>query len=77
MNYHKNGEPVVGSIGSYQNILSGLRDLMRGKPKSFEVHHFGMKLKEAGLKAGLTRETIESDWQEAHTLLKVKNNKAV
>lgn len=73
MNTFKNGEIKVGAPGSYQYILSGLRDLMRGKPKSFEVHHLGMRLKEAGIKAGLTRETIESDWQEAHKLLKVKN----
>jgi hypothetical protein len=61
MNHHKNGTISVGAPNSYRNLLSGLEDLMKGKPKSFEVFHFCAKIKKAGQLAGLSIEQMQED----------------
>jgi len=74
MNQWPNGTFKVGAPFSYQNLLSGLEDILKGKgrkaPKVFEIHHFGEKIKEAGLKIGLTKERINQDWQDIHNKTK-------
>jgi hypothetical protein len=62
----KHGTPRVGQEGSYQFILHGLKDALKGKPKSYEIFHIGERLKQTGLDIGLTQERIQSDWNEAH-----------
>ncbi len=66
MNRHTNGTVVVGGKGSYQRILSGLNDLLKATPKDFEVFHFGERLKKEGLRIGLSKERINSDFINAH-----------
>lgn len=66
MNTWSNGTLKVGAPGSYQHILSGFEDCLKGKPKDYEVYHIGVKLAEEGLKIGLTKERINKDWQEVH-----------
>jgi len=61
MNHHKNGTIIQGAPNSYQYLLSGLEDLMKGKPKSFEVHHFFTCIKEAGDVAGVSMEEMNND----------------
>jgi hypothetical protein len=66
MNKHKNGTYVVGAKGSYQYLLSGFTDLLKSKPKAYEVFHYGQHLKKAGFAIGLSKERIENDWKKAH-----------
>lgn len=66
MNHHKNNTIIVGEFGSYQYLLSALEDLLKGKPKDYEVFHIGEKIKKAGLSIGLSKERIENDWKEIH-----------
>lgn len=63
MNKHKNGTPIVGSKGSYQYLLSALADLLKGKPKDFEIFHLEEKIKQEGLRIGLGKEKITDDWK--------------
>lgn len=70
MNTWQNGTIKVGAPYSYQNILSGLEDCLKGKPKDYEVYHIGVKLAEAGLKIGLTKERINQDWLDAHNKIR-------
>lgn len=62
MNRHKNGTYIIGEPGSYQWLLSALEDILKGKAKVYEVHHLTERLKEAGLKIGLSKARLESDY---------------
>lgn len=70
MNKHPNGTIIVGAPYSYQYMLSGLTDILKGKgdktPKVFEIHHFHERIKEEGIKLGYTIEKIRNDLIIAH-----------
>ena len=61
MLHHENGGICVGAPGSYQYLLSGLEDLMKGKPLDYEVHHLVLKIKDAGSKIGLSIDDMRKD----------------
>lgn len=75
MNKHKNGTVIVGSKGSYYYLLSALEDMLKGKPKSFEVFHIGEHIKKEGLRIGLTVERMERDWKAIHNKVSVERIK--
>ena len=61
MNHHKNGTIISGSQGSYQYLVSALEDILKGKPKSFEVHHLKMRLIQEGERIGKTISEMKQD----------------
>ena len=66
MNKFSNGTLIVGSFGSYQFLLSGMTDLLKRKPKVFEVYHLSEVLKKEGLRIGLSKEKIQTDFNNCH-----------
>jgi hypothetical protein len=54
----------INEEGEYQRLLEGLSELMKGKPKSFEVHHFLAKIRKAGERIGKTLSEMEKDVKE-------------
>ena len=66
MNTWSNGTVKICSPGSYQSLLSGLEDLLKGKPKVFEVHHLHMKIVEEGKRIGIAFAQIGEDVHNIH-----------
>lgn len=64
MKRHKNGTIVVGYKGSYQYLLSALKDALKGKPKVYEIHHITEHIKKEGLRIGLSKKQMNKDYRD-------------
>ena len=72
MNTHPNNTIVIGMPGSYQYYVSCMTDILKGKPRSYEVWHCADKMKMAGHEIGLTKERMYQDFKNCHLEAGVK-----